>query len=240
MTSLRSGVKLTLMKKKIFIVILFFILLVFLNSAQDGILNSSVVKNWLDSPNNELGEKYKLTCEIRLLDLKGTSLKDKSRFVGKTINLEIDTKVGVYSEDYKNEGDVVIIHGLSPEAKFSMTSDHLLTWGNELIIDENSTLYVYSSDIRKKKHSVLDKILKKDKAILNISISEYSLKEKRSAENLQKLFQKKQLEDGIITQKQFDEWMNNLKSLPTSNIDDLPKKYKGLFNFKFDCLKSEI
>jgi hypothetical protein len=49
-----------------------------------------------------------------------------------------------------------------------------------------------------------------------------------------------QTTDGIITQKQFDEWMNNLKSLPTSNIDDLPKKYKGLFNFKFDCLKSEI
>tara|TARA_B100001063_G_scaffold217743_1_gene220636 strand:- start:42 stop:725 length:684 start_codon:yes stop_codon:yes gene_type:complete len=226
--------------KKVFIVIFFFALLGILNSAQDAILKSSFVKNWLDSPNNEFGEKYKLTCEIGLLDLKGTSIKDKSRFVGKTINLEINTRVGVYSEDYKGEGDVVIIHGLWPEAKFSMTSDHLLSWRNELIIDENSTLYVYSSDILKKTHSVLDKILKKDKAILNISISEYSLKEKGPIEDLKNFFKKRQFENGEITQQEFDDWMNNLKNLPNLNIDDLPKKYKGLFNFKFDCLKSQI
>ena len=102
-------------------------------------------------------------------------------------------------------------------------------------------LFIHTEVIlRKNNNSILDKILKKDKMKLNIVISEYSLKENKPAETLQKLFKKKQLEDGIITQEQFDEWMNNLKNLPTTNIDDLPKKYKGLFSFKFNCLKSEI
>lgn len=228
------------MKKKIFIVIFFFILLGILNSAQDTILNLSVVKKWLNSNNNDFGEKYKLTCKVGLTNLKGTSLSDKSRFVGKNINLEVDTKVGVYSNDYKDESDVVILHGIWPEVKFTTISDHYLGWSNELIIDENSTLYVYRSDIRKNNNSILDKILKKDKMKLSIVISEYSLKENKPAETLQKLFKRKQLDNGIITQEQFDEWMNGLKSLPTTNIDDLPKKYKGLFSFKFNCLKSGI
>ena len=228
------------MKKKIFIVIFFFILLGFLNSAQDKILNSSFVKNWLNTSNNDFGEKYKLTCKVGLTNLKGISLLDKTRFIGKNIYLEIDTKVGVYSDDYKNESDVVILHGIWPEVKFTTISDHFLGWSNELIIDENSTLYVYRSDIRKKNNSILDKILKKDKMKLNIVISEYSLKENKPSKTLQKLFKKKQLDDGIITQEQFDKWMDGLKNLPTSNIDDLPKKYKGLFSLKFDCLKSEI
>ena len=228
------------MKKKIFIVIFFFILLSILHSAQYAIQNLSVVKKWLNTNNNDFGEKYKLTCKVGLTNLKGTSLLDKSRFFGKNINLEIDTKVGVYSDDYKDKSDVVILHGIWPEVKFTTISDHYLGWSNELIIDENNTLYVYKSDIRKKNNSALDKILKKDKMKLNIVISEYSLKENKPSETLQKLFKKNQLERGIITQEQFDEWINGLKSLPTTNIDDLPKKYKGLFSFKFDCLKSEI
>ena len=228
------------MKKKIFIVIFFFILLSILHSAQYAIQNLSVVKKWLNTNNNDFGEKYKLTCKVGLTNLKGTSLLDKSRFFGKNINLEIDTKVGVYSDDYKDKSDVVILHGIWPEVKFTTISDHYLGWSNELIIDENNTLYVYKSDIIKKNNSALDKILKKDKMKLNIVISEYSLKENKPSETLQKLFKKNQLEKGIITQEQFDEWINGLKSLPTTNIDDLPKKYKGLFSFKFDCLKSEI
>ena len=228
------------MKKKIFIIIFFFILFGFLNSTQDTILNLSVVKKWLNTSNNDFGEKYKLTCKVGLTNLKGTSLLDKTRFIGKNINLEIDTKVGVYSDDYKNESDIVILHGIWPEVKFTTISDHYLGWSNELIINENSTLYVYRSDIRKNNNSILDKILKKDRMRLNIAISEYSLKENKPSETLQKLFKKKQLVDGIITQEQFDEWMNDLKSLPTTNIDDLPKKYKGLFSFKFNCLKSKI
>jgi len=224
--------------KKIFIVIFFFILLGILTSAQDAILNLSVVKKWLNTSNNDFGEKYKLTCKVGLKSLKGTSLLDKSRFVGKNINLEIDTKVGVYSDDYKDESDVVILHGIWPEVKFTTISDHYLEWSNELIIDENNTLYVYRSDIRKNNNSILDKILKKEKMKLNIAISEYSLKENKPSKTIHKLFKKKQLDDGIITQEQFDKWMNDLKSVQPTNIDDLPKKYKGLFSFKFNCLKS--
>ena len=138
------------LKKKIFIFIFFFILLGILNSAQDAILNLSVIKKWLNTSNNDFGDKYKLTCEVGLANLKGTSLLDKARFVGKNINLEVDTNVGVYSDDYKDKSDVVILHGIWPEVKFTTISDHYLGWSNELIIDENSTLYSYRSDIKKK------------------------------------------------------------------------------------------
>ena len=228
------------MNKKIFLVIFFLILLGVFNSVQDAIINSSVVKKWLNTNNDNFGEKYKLTCKVGLTDLKGTSLSDKARFVGKNINLVIDTKVGVYSEDYKDESDLVILHGIWPEVKFTTISEHYIAWSNELIIDENRTLYIYRSDIRKNNNSILDKILKKDKMKLNIVISEYSLRDNLPNKSLQKLFKKKQLEEGIITQEQFDKWMDNLTSLPTSNTDELPKKYMGLFSFKFDCLKNVI
>ena len=76
------------LKKNIYIYILF-ILLGILNSAQDAILNLSVIKKWLNTSNNDFGDKYKLTCEVGLADLKGTSLLDKARFVGKNINQKL-------------------------------------------------------------------------------------------------------------------------------------------------------
>ena len=209
------------MMKKLFIFFIFILLLGFFTSTQDAILNSSFVKNWLNKSNNDYGDKYKLTCDVGVLDLKNTSFLDRSRFVGKKINLEVDTNVGVYSNDYQNkESDVIILHGLMPGAKFSMKSDNLLSWKNELIFNDNNTLYKYDSNIRKKNHTFLDKIQKKDMMILNIVISEYGNERKPPLK--------------------FDDWKKSLDINSENKTENIPKKYKGLFDFKFECVKSEI
>jgi len=210
------------MMRKLFIFFIFILLLGILTSTQDAILNSSFVKNWLNKSNNDYGDKYKLTCDVGVLDLKNTSLLDRSRFVGKKINLEVDTNVGVYSDDYQNkESDVIILHGLFPDAKFSMKSDNLLSWKNELIFNDNNTLYKYDSNIRKKNHTFWDKIQKKDMMILNIVISEYDSGRKPPLKN-------------------FDEWKKSLNVNSKNKTENEPKIYKGLFDFRFECIKSEI
>ena len=134
--------------------------------------------------------------------------------------IEKNIKLKKYSNDYKNnESDVIILHGLFPDAKFSMKSDNVFSWTNEMIFNDNNTLYKYDSNIRKKNHTFLDKIQKKDMMILNIVISEYVSGRKPPLKN-------------------FDEWKKSLNVNSKNKTKNKPKIYKGLFDFRFECIRN--
>ena len=77
-------------------------------------------------------EKYRLACKVKPLDLSGTSLGERGRFLNNIMDFDIDTEVGIYSPDLREETDEVILHGLWPETNFNTPlKNQELAWKNE-------------------------------------------------------------------------------------------------------------
>ena len=103
-------------------------------------------------------EKYRLSCKVKPLDLSGTSLGERGRFLNNIMDFDIDTEIGIYSPDLREETDEVILHGLWPETNFNTPlKNQELAWKNELLINDGMTegewtYYKYKSYLSKKRN----------------------------------------------------------------------------------------
>jgi len=162
-------------------------------------------------------EKFRLACKVRAFDLEGTAFTDKVRFYNSVINLDVDTEVGVYSPDLKNETtDEVILHGLWPKTEFLDPKN--LQWQNELLISdgkENSDpwlMYRYETSISPSN--------KNSENILKIRIKSY----------------KRYGEAGSPRPP-----LKRLVDVKNKAKEDYPGEYVDTtFNFRFNCEKTSV
>lgn len=205
---------------------------------------SFLISLFLFSFQSAHAEKYRLACKVKPLDLSGTSLGERGRFLNNIMDFDIDTEVGIYSPDLREETDEVILHGLWPETNFNTPlKNQELAWKNELLINDGMTegewtYYKYNSYLSKKRNKN-----KPQERILNITIQDYRLAKNFKIQNYIKLLEDKKREDlknNKISEEEFNQWLNNKDNLSDKEIADLPKKLNNTFNFEFNCNRSEV
>lgn len=187
--------------------------------------------------NYSFAEQYRLACKIGAFDLKGTAFGEKTRFLNKIMDFDVDTEIGmIYSKDLRASTDEVIIHGLWPDAKLTGTfGKQEIAWNNDLVINEDPwRQYKYTSFVEKK-----SKKQKKNERTLNITIESYIKKpvlgQSKNLNKIQEVVMKGKLDKGEITQEEFDKFKTEQKdTVKTKTVKE------ETFKFKFTCIKTPL